>query len=125
MTKARRPTTVDEYIAAAPAAGRPHLRRIREILKDVAPTAQEAIKWGNPFFVEPRFLFAYSAHKSHLSFAPSAAALEAYAKELEGHDTTRHFLKVRYDEKLPEALIRKLARHQLKAVSARKDDAFW
>jgi uncharacterized protein YdhG (YjbR/CyaY superfamily) len=123
--KGKRPATVDEYIAAAPAAGQPHLRRIREILRGVAPTAQEAIKWGNPFFVEPRFLFAFSAHKSHLSFAPSAAALEAFAKELEGHDTTRHFLRVRYDEELPEALIRKIARHQLKAVRARKNDAFW
>jgi uncharacterized protein YdhG (YjbR/CyaY superfamily) len=123
--KGQRPATVDEYIAAAPAAGRPHLRRIREILRSIAPKAQEAIKWGNPFFVEPRFLFAYSAHKSHLSFAPSAAAIEAFAKELQGHDTSKHFLRVRYDEELPEALIRKIARHQLKAVRARKGDSFW
>jgi uncharacterized protein YdhG (YjbR/CyaY superfamily) len=123
--KRKRPATVAEYIAAAPAAGQAHLRRLHEILKGVAPKAQEAIKWGNPFFVEPRFLFAYSAHKSHLSFAPSAPALQAFAKELECYDTTKYFLKVRYDEKLPEALIRKIARHRLRAVRARKDDSFW
>ena len=51
--------------------------------------------------------------------------LEHFRAELAGHRTTRHFLQVRYDEKLPEALIRKLARHQLKRVEARKDDSFW
>ncbi len=63
----KRPTTIAEYIRAAPRDGQPHLRRLYAILKSVAPEAEEAIKWGTPFFVEPRFLFAFSAHKAHLS----------------------------------------------------------
>ena len=58
------PTTIAEYIGAAPREGQPHLRRLYAILKSVAPEAEEAIKWGTPFFVEPRFLFAFSAHKA-------------------------------------------------------------
>ena len=58
----KRPTTIAEYIEAAPREGQPHLRRLYAILKSVAPKAEEAIKWGTPFFVEPRFLFAFSAH---------------------------------------------------------------
>ena len=72
----KRPTTIAEYIRAAPREGQPHLRRLYAILKSVAPEAEEAIKWGTPFFVEPRFLFAFSAHKAHCNFAPTAAALE-------------------------------------------------
>ena len=122
---AKRPTTIDEYIRAAPREGQPHLRRLHAILKSVAPKAEETIKWGTPFFIEPRFLFGYSAHKAHLSFAPSAAALKAFRKELAKHDTTANFLKLRYDEPLPEALIRKIARYQLKRVRERTDDALW
>ena len=66
-----RPTTIPAYIRAAPREGQPHLRRLYEILKSVAPDADETIKWGTPFFVEPRFLFAFSAHKTHLNFAPT------------------------------------------------------
>ena len=117
--------SIADYIAKAPPEGRAHLRRLYEILKAVAPDAQEAIKWGAPFFVEPRFLFSFAACKAHLNFTPSAEVLEHFRAELAGHRTTRHFLQVRYDEKLPEALIRKLARHQLKRVEARKDDSFW
>ena len=120
-----RPTTVDEYIQAAPVAGQPHLHRIRAILKKAAPDADELIKWGNPFFVEPRFLFAYSAHKAHLSFAPSEAALLEFAKQLAGHDTTKNFLKVPYDQPLPEDLIRKIAAYRVRVVSERIDDSFW
>jgi uncharacterized protein YdhG (YjbR/CyaY superfamily) len=120
-----KPATIAAYIAAAPKAGQAHLRRLRQILAEVAPQAQEAIKWGMPFFVEPRFLFSFSACKAHLNFAPSAATLERFRGELQGQRTTRNYLQVRYDEPLPEALIRRLARHQLEAVRTRKDDSFW
>lgn len=119
------PTTIDDYIAAAPPEAHAHLRRLRALLRRVAPEAREAIKWGTPFFVEPRFLFAFSAHKAHLGFAPSAAALEAFRKELAGHQTTKELLKVRYDEPLPEDLIRRIAEHRLRVVKAREDDSFW
>ena len=121
----KRPTTIAGYIRAAPRAGQAHLRRLYAILKSVAPEAEETIKWGTPFFVEPRFLFAFSAHKVHLDFAPMAAGLEPFRKELEKHKTTKNYLQVPYDEPLPEDLIRKIAEHRLRTVREREDDAFW
>ena len=49
-----RPATIDAYIAAAPAAGQPHLRQLHALLQGVAPKAEQLIKLGDPFFVEPR-----------------------------------------------------------------------
>jgi len=119
------PATIAKYIDAAPREARPHLRRLYALLRRVAPDAREEIKWGTPFFVEPRFLFAFSAHKSHLNFAPMAAALEPFRKELEAHRTTKNFLQVRYDEALPEDLIRRIAERCVLTLRAREDDAFW
>ena len=121
----KRPTTIAEYIRAAPREGQPHLRRVYAILKSVAPEAREAIKWGNPFFVEPRFLFAFSAHKAHLSFAPTAAGLEPFRKELEEHKTTKNFLQIQYNKPLPEGLVRKIAECRVRDVRERTDAAFW
>jgi len=121
----KRPTTIAEYIQAAPRESQPHLRRLYAILKSVAPQAEEAIKWGTPFFVEPRFLFAFSAHKAHCNFAPSPAALEAFRKELADHETTKNFLQIPYDRPVPEDLIRKIAEYRLRNVREREDDAFW
>ena len=120
----KRPTTIAEYIRAAPREGQPHLRRLYAILKSVAPDAEEAIKWGVPFFVEPRFLFSFSAHKAHLDFAPAQATLQRFRKELKAHQTTKNFLQVPYNEPLPEDLIRRIAKSRLRDVE-RKDDAFW
>jgi hypothetical protein len=125
VTASKRPATIAEYIRAAPREGQPHLRRLYAILKSVAPEAEEAIKWGNPFFVEPRFLFAFSAHKAHVSFAPMAAALEAFRQELESHKTTRNFLQIPYTQPLPEDLVRRIAEYCLRKVGEREDDAFW
>jgi len=121
----KRPTTITEYIRTAPREGQPHLRRLYALLKSVAPKAEGVIKWGIPFFVEPRFLFAFSAHKAHCNFAPTAAALEAFRKELEKHKTTKGTLQIPYNKPLPEGLIRKIAEYSLRDVREREDDAFW
>ena len=121
----KRPTTISEFIKAAPREGQPHLRRLHAILRSVAPKAKVVIKWGNPFFIEPRFLFAFSAHKAHLSFTPMASGLAPFRKELGKHRTTKGTLAIPYNKPLPEALIRKIAKHRVQAVRARDDDAFW
>jgi uncharacterized protein YdhG (YjbR/CyaY superfamily) len=122
---AKRASKIEEYIAAAPEAGRPHLRKLHALLKATAPKAQEAIKWGAPFFIEPRFLFSFSAHNKHLDFAPSAELLARYADQFGEYKSTKHMFQVRYDQPLPEALIRKMAKERVQELRARKDDSFW
>ncbi len=121
----KHPATIDEYIQAAPAAGQGHLQRLYALLKGVAPQAQEAMKWGSPFFIEPRFLFAFSAHKAHLNFTPSSKGLEPFAEELKQHKTTKGMLQVAYKEPLPEDLIRRIAETRVQQLQERKDDSFW
>lgn len=119
------PTTIAAYIQAAPPQAQAHLRQLHALLRAVAPDAQEAIKWGTPFFIEPRFLFAFSAHKAHLSFAPTAAALKAFGAQLAGHKTTKGTLQLPYNQPLPVALIRRIAESCVKEVSERDGDGFW
>jgi uncharacterized protein YdhG (YjbR/CyaY superfamily) len=121
----KRPTTIDEYIRAAPREGQPHLRRMYAILKRVAPEAEEVLKWGTPFFVEPRFLFAFSAHKAHCNFAPMGAALKKFSGELGKHKTTKGMLQIPYSQPLPENLIRRIAQYRLREVRKREDGGFW
>ena len=121
----KRPSTIPEYIQAAPAAGQPLLQQLYELLKSAAPDAQEAIKWGTPFFVEPRFVIAFSAHKDHASLAPTASVMESFRAELEGRKATKGTIPFPYDQPLPEALIRKIAKACVKEVREREGDSFW
>jgi uncharacterized protein YdhG (YjbR/CyaY superfamily) len=76
---------------------------------------------GNPFLVEPRFLFAFSAHKGHRNFAPTAAGLARFRKEPEMQKTTKRALQVPYNKSLPEDLVHKIARYRPRDVRDRAD----
>jgi uncharacterized protein YdhG (YjbR/CyaY superfamily) len=124
MARARRlPKTIAEYIAAAPRVAQPHLREVHRILKSVSPKAEETIKWGTPFFIDPRFIYSFAAFKAHCVLAPTPAALAAFEKELEGHETTINYLKIPYDKPVPTALIRRIAKYRLAHMGDR--DSFW
>ncbi len=125
MSDRMRPTTVEEYILTVPDEALPHLYKLRAILRSAAPNAQEVIKWGTPFFVEPRFLFAYAAYKAHLNFSPHTASLDFFREELKSYKTTKYSLQIPYREPLMEDLIQKMAQYCVKHVGGREDTSFW
>jgi len=118
-----KPTTVTEYINAAPREAQEKLREIRSILKKVAPKATEALKWGSPVLEEKRILFAYTAFKSHLNFMPTESSLKPFKNELAGYKTGKDTIQFPYDKPLPKALIRKIAAFRAREV--REGDAKW
>ena len=118
-----KPTTVDEYIKAAPKEAQKKLREIRAVLKKVAPKAMEGLKWGNPVFEEGRILFSYSAHKSHLNFSPTGPAMKPFKEELTTFKTGKDTIQFPYDQPLPKALIRRIGAFRAKQV--KEADARW
>jgi uncharacterized protein YdhG (YjbR/CyaY superfamily) len=122
MTR-KRPGTIAEYIDQAPDQAQAHLRRLYALLKGVAPDATEAIKWGNPVFESKRILFAFSAHKEHINFAPTPAALAPFRDELVTHKTGKATLQIPYKKPIPVALVRKIAKYRVKDVL--ENDAKW
>jgi uncharacterized protein YdhG (YjbR/CyaY superfamily) len=120
---ATRPTTVTEYINAAPKETQKKLREIRAILKKVAPKAEEKIKWGSPVFEEKRILFAFTAHKSHLNFMPTRSTLRHFKKELAEYTTGMDTIQFPYDKPLPKTLITRIA--SFRARDVRENDAHW
>ena len=118
-----KPTTVDQYIAAAPEEAQEKLREIRAILKKVAPDATEKIKWGYPVFEEKRSLFSYSAHKTHINFMPTGPVMKHFKEELAKFETGQDTIQFPYDKPLPKGLIRKIAAFRAKQV--RENDARW
>ena len=118
-----KPTTVAEYIDAAPKEGQRQLREIHGLLKKVAPKATEALKWGMPVFEEKRILFAFAAFKSHLNFMPTPAAMEPFKTELAKYTTGKGSIQFPYGEPLPKALITRIAKYRVNEV--KENDARW
>ena len=119
----KKPTTVNEYIQAAPKEAQAKLREIRAVLKKVAPHANEKLKWGAPVFEDGRILFSYSAHKSHLNFSPTGPAMKPFKEELAKFKTGKDTIQLPYDKPLPKGLLRRIAAFRAKQV--RESDARW
>jgi uncharacterized protein YdhG (YjbR/CyaY superfamily) len=122
MSKTK-PTTIAEYINSAPKEAQKNLREMYAILKKVAPGATEGMKWGSPVFEEKRILFAFAAFKSHLNFMPTPSAMRPSKKELAKYTTGKGSIQFPYDQRLPKALIRKIAALRVKEL--REKDVRW
>jgi uncharacterized protein YdhG (YjbR/CyaY superfamily) len=118
-----KPSTVDEYIQAAPDQAQDKLREMRAILKQVAPEAKERLKWGQPVFEGDRILFAYAAFKAHLNFVPTGPALAPFKAELSEYETGKDSIKFPYDQALPRELIERIAAYRV--MDVRENDARW
>ncbi|MGJ8657059.1 MAG: iron chaperone [Akkermansiaceae bacterium] len=123
-----KPQTVQEYINAAPSDGQPHLLQLLAILNSVAEQvegAESLLKWNTPFFIEPRFMFAFAAFKAHLGLTPTQVTMDHFRDKVAPYKTTKHMIQIRYNQEINENLIREIAEHCVKTVKAREDDSFW
>ena len=114
-----KPTTVDEYIDAAPDLAKPKLTELRLLLRNVAPNADEKIKWGQPVFEQGTILFAYAAHKAHMNLVPTGPALAPFVAELNDFKRAKDSFQIPYDRPLPVDLIRRIAAYRLEDVLER------
>ena len=118
-----KPTTIAEYIDAAPRASHKNLREMYAILRKVAPGATEGVKWRTPVFEEKRILFAFAAFTSHVNFMPTPSALKPFKQELAKYTTGKGSIQFPHDKRLPKALIRKIAAFRVREL--RERDARW
>jgi uncharacterized protein YdhG (YjbR/CyaY superfamily) len=119
----KRPTTVAEYINAAPKAARGKLREMRRLIAACAPGAVQSLKWGMPTFSYKRILVSYAAFKKHIGFFVTSETRRAFDQQLAGFKTASSSVQFPLDQPLPAALIRRMVRARVVALKAR--DAKW
>jgi uncharacterized protein YdhG (YjbR/CyaY superfamily) len=117
-SKSRKPSTVDEYLAALPDDDkRAALQKLRRTIKAALPRAEECISYGLPAFrFDGRMLVWYGAGANHCSFYPGAI-VEAHKQDLKKYETSKGTIRFQPNDPLPAPLIRKL----VKACVARNE----
>jgi uncharacterized protein YdhG (YjbR/CyaY superfamily) len=64
------PTTIDQYIAAFPPEVQGILQRVRQVVRETAPEAQEVISYRMPAFRQGGILVYFAAFKNHIGLYP-------------------------------------------------------
>jgi len=106
--KTVRPTSVTEYINAAPKETRKKLREMRACIRASAPGAKETLKWGMPAYSYRRILVTFAAFKHHIGFYPTPSAVRAFEDDLSKFVTAKGSIQFPLEKPLPLPLIRKI-----------------
>jgi uncharacterized protein YdhG (YjbR/CyaY superfamily) len=107
---------VDAYIAAAPRAAQPLLRRLRAIITKNAPNAEERISYRMPYYHQNGRLVYFAVHSRHVGLYALGQTHEAVG--LQRYVAAKGTLQFPFDEPLPEARIAALVRKRVKENEA-------
>ena len=111
---ARKPKTIDEYLATLSDVQRAALQKLRKTIKAAAPKAEECISYQIPAFRQNGMLVGFRATANHCSFfLMSSTTVEAHKDELKNYDTSKGTIRFQPDDPLPAGLVRKLVKARI------------
>src|SRR5436190_17639678 len=114
MLSKLKPTTIEEYIYAAPETVQEKLLQLHECIRAGAPGATESLKWRMPAYSYQKILVTFAVFKNHIGFYPMPSAIEAFAKDLTKYKTAQGSIQFPLEQPLPLPLIRKIVLFRVK-----------
>jgi uncharacterized protein YdhG (YjbR/CyaY superfamily) len=119
---AKKPKSIDEYLAAVSNDKRSALEKLRRTIRSIVPKAEECISYGLAAFrLDGKLLVAFGAGANHCAFYPGSGSTVANHKdELKDYETTKGSIHFQPDEPLPAALVRKLVKARIAENESRR-----
>lgn len=114
--KASSAKTVDEFVAGTPLEARPVVERIRQIVKQAVPVADETMGYGKPYYKYHGWMTGITLYTRHLGVEIWDGLSDEDRKELEelGYKTGSKNFQIRYDQEVPEEVLTRLVQAQAK-----------
>jgi len=106
--------TIDEYIATFPENVQDILEKIRKVIREAAPEAEEAISYGMPTFKLNGNLVHFAAYEKHIGFYPAPSGIEAFKEELSMYKGGKGSVQFPIDKPLPLDLVEKIVIFRVK-----------
>lgn len=117
---AKKPETIDDYLASVSPDRRAALEKLRRTIHSVLPDAEECISYSMPAFRHGgKVVAGFLATAKGCSYFPfSGTTLSTLSAELANYDKTKSALHFDPKRPLPEALVRKLIKARLAETTA-------
>ena len=113
--------SVDEYMNSLPEKAMIILEKVREIIRNTAPEAEEVISYQLPALKYHGMLIYYSAYKEHYSLSfPSDTPMKVFGKELEPYEVGKSSIKFPFDKPIPTKLIKDIVKNRMAENIQRK-----
>ena len=111
---------IDEYLSSLDDDKRHALEKLRKVIKDISPKAEECISYQMPAFrIDGKVLLWFGAGPNHCAFYPGGI-VERFKKELKGYKTSKGTVQFQPDKPIPAAVVRKMVKYRIAEVAGRK-----
>lgn len=115
MTSTRtNPANVDEYIASFPPQVQAVLQKLRQVVREAAPRAQEVISYRMPALKQNGMLVYYAAFRNHIGFYPPIRGDARLQKAASPYAGEKGNLRFPLDRPIPFDLIKRLTKLRAK-----------
>jgi len=114
--------SVDEYIAAQPAAVQNVLKRVRRIIRKAVPGAEEAISYKMPTYkLHGGRMLYFAGWAQHYSlYAATDRVVAAFKDDLARYEVNKGTIRFPLSEPVPVKLIERIAKFRAKEVTERE-----
>ncbi|WP_257666145.1 iron chaperone [Parapedobacter tibetensis] len=116
MEKSKTPgfSSVDEYLTSLGDEASATLKRVRTIIKEAAPEAEETISYQMPAYKYHGMLIYFAAWKNHWGLYPASSATREFFKdELANYKQSKGTIQFPWNAPLPEDLITQIVKKRV------------
>ena len=112
---------VNKYISNLPVEQQIALERVRQIIKNTVPEAQEYLSYKMPAYHFHGMIGGFAAFKNHCSFFPwDSKTIDVFKDELTGFKTSAGTIQFTPEKPLSEELLQKILRYRVAANLEKK-----
>lgn len=115
--KGQVPATIDDYIAGQPARAQKILRRVRQVIRDTAPEAEELISYRMPAFRQGGILVYFAAFTQHIGLYPPVRGDLNLEEAVAPYAGEKGNLRFPLDEPIPYDLIRRIVKFRVRQLN--------
>jgi len=105
--------SIDEYIIKFPPEIQEILIRLRKVIKESAPDAEEKISYQMPTFLLNGNMVYFAAYKKHIGFYPTSSGIDAFKHELSQYKGAKGSVQFPIEKPLPYELISKIVKFRV------------
>ena len=114
------PKTIDEYISSFPPDVQEILQKLRKLIHEIVPEAEEAMAYGIPTFTLNGNLVHFAAFEHHIGFYPTPSGIEAFRNELSVYKHAKGSVQFPLDQPIPYDLVRRIIEYRVREVRAKR-----
>ena len=120
MKAGKETNDIEKYILQYPGDVQDILRKIRKLIKENAPRAEELMAYGMPGYkTHNKPLVYFAAFKNHIGFYATPSGHTEFKKELSKYKQGKGSVQFPLDQPMPYGLIKRMIKFRLAENNAR------